>query len=86
MDKDEIFKHLLENQKNFTNKKPLEKIDDIEPFSWMDENIKQHLEENISSDDMKKFDEIARANFIGQRTMLRALKNALSKSNEREES
>ena len=76
--KNKIIKQILARQKDSKNT-VIEEMDKIESLSWMDDNIRDVLLNNLSPEQMKKLDECGRANLAGQRIMTKAIKDALAK-------
>lgn len=78
MNKEEIVKCLLERQKDIKVDKV--QVQEIEPFSWMDETIKEHLSNILTEEQMNAMDKCARANIEGRRIMTQAIRKALNKN------
>lgn len=83
MDKFEIIANLLEKQKEMIEgTEKIEVDENSEPFSWINEEVKQMLFNNLSPEQMKNLDDCYRSNLEGQRIMIKALKRALNKIDE----
>lgn len=52
---------------------------DIKPFSWMNEEVKNHLEKTLSPECMQKLDESARSHFRGLKIMTDSIKKAIKR-------
>ena len=86
MNTDEIVKIMLEEQEKLQGRpNPIkEEMDNIQPFSWMDEECKQALSGKLSEDEMLKMDECARSNMAGQKFMMKSMYDAFKKFQEKQ--
>lgn len=81
--REKLIQEVLKKQEEIFVSKDKMDIDKIEPYSWMDENMKEVLEQSLPQDQMEKLDECARANFAGRNTMTKAIIEALNKSKDK---
>lgn len=85
MNTDKIVEIMLKEQEKLQERpNPIkEEMENIQPYSWMDEGCKQALSSKLSEDEMRKIDECARSNMAGQKFMMKSMYDAFKKFRER---
>ena len=78
MDKEAIVAELLERQKLFKEQAHVMRqlMDEIEPFSWMDDQVRIAFANSLTTAKMQSLDRTARASLAGSRLMARVFLKA----------